>query len=303
MASSPARYERSFTTRSSIPPVPRAPQPGCSVAPSRLGAGVLVLGSVVTAGALAAMAVRGARRWFLLVAASVAGVAIWVSEVRIAAGAVAVGVIANDLIRTTTARRRVSNLVRRCARTSISNRRCGRHSATPPSRSGTGLMARAVSRHGRAVPLLAATTGRSQTELRMGDTLVAEIHHDPACAEVPALAGALDGPARIALENERLAAQLASQGRELQRSRARIVDRGDRERRQLERDVHDSAQQHVLALGFDVRTALAQRPEDNRRGRCSNAASLRQPERSTTSASSHTVCTRHHCKPAALCPH
>ena len=72
-----------------------------------------------------------------------------------------------------------------------------------------------------------------------------------------ALVNALDGPARLALENERLSAQLKARERELERSRARIIERGDSERRDLERDVHDGAQQHVLALGFDLRTAIA----------------------------------------------
>lgn len=65
-------------------------------------------------------------------------------------------------------------------------------------------------------------------------------------------------------EEERLTAMLGAQVAELRGSRARVVRRADDERRKLERDLHDGAQQHVLALGFDLRTALAGHPDPDR---------------------------------------
>ena len=56
--------------------------------------------------------------------------------------------------------------------------------------------------------------------------------------------------ARLALENARLHAELRAQLAELQQSRARLVAAGDSERRRLERDLHDGAQQRLLALGL-----------------------------------------------------
>jgi signal transduction histidine kinase len=56
--------------------------------------------------------------------------------------------------------------------------------------------------------------------------------------------------ARFALENERLHAELRSQLEELRESRARIVRAGDDERRRLERDLHDGAQQRLLGIGM-----------------------------------------------------
>jgi signal transduction histidine kinase len=54
----------------------------------------------------------------------------------------------------------------------------------------------------------------------------------------------------LALENERLQAELRAQLNELRESRARIVRTADEERRRLERDLHDGAQQRLLGLGM-----------------------------------------------------
>jgi len=64
------------------------------------------------------------------------------------------------------------------------------------------------------------------------------------------------GPAiTLGLENERLQAELFAQLEELRASRARIVETADTERRRLERDLHDGAQQRLLALSYDIRLA------------------------------------------------
>ena len=60
---------------------------------------------------------------------------------------------------------------------------------------------------------------------------------------------------QLAIENERLGAVVMAQLREVQRSRAQIVAAGDAERRRLERDLHDGAQQRLLALTYDLRVA------------------------------------------------
>jgi signal transduction histidine kinase len=61
--------------------------------------------------------------------------------------------------------------------------------------------------------------------------------------------------ARLAIENERLQAEALAQLSELQESRARIVAAGDDVRRRLERDLHDGAQQRLVALSFALRIA------------------------------------------------
>jgi signal transduction histidine kinase len=82
-----------------------------------------------------------------------------------------------------------------------------------------------------------------------GEPLAAVIHDEHLLGQRP-LVEAAGSAARLALENARLQAELRAQLAELQRSRARIVEAADSERRRLERDLHDGAQQRLLALGL-----------------------------------------------------
>ncbi len=79
---------------------------------------------------------------------------------------------------------------------------------------------------------------------------VAAMIHDPILLDQPALLEAAGSAARFALENERLQVDLRAQLVELRESRARIVQAGDEERRRLERDLHDGAQQRLLGIGM-----------------------------------------------------
>ena len=72
------------------------------------------------------------------------------------------------------------------------------------------------------------------------------------------LAAEIARAARPALEHERLEAEMRAQLAELQASRARIVEAADAERRRLERDLHDGAQQRIVALALDLRLARRQ---------------------------------------------
>jgi signal transduction histidine kinase len=64
------------------------------------------------------------------------------------------------------------------------------------------------------------------------------------------------GPAaQLALENERLRAQARARALELEASRVRIVEAGDTERRRLERDLHDGAQQRLVSLSMALTLA------------------------------------------------
>ena len=74
--------------------------------------------------------------------------------------------------------------------------------------------------------------------------------------------------ARLALDNERLHAELLAQLADLRASRARIVITGDAERRRLERDLHDGAQQRLVTLMLALRlarTRLENQPQPDRR--------------------------------------
>jgi signal transduction histidine kinase len=106
-----------------------------------------------------------------------------------------------------------------------------------------------------------ATPGRTATIVHGPEEPVAVLVHDAALAEEPELVDAVEATARLALENQRLHAELRVQLDEVRASRARIVATGDAERRRLERDLHDGAQQRLLALGIALQLARAELPE------------------------------------------
>jgi signal transduction histidine kinase len=89
--------------------------------------------------------------------------------------------------------------------------------------------------------------------VRDGRTL-AVIGHDPAIDE--GLIAAAGAATAMALENARLHAEVRARLEEVRASRARIVDAADAERRRIERDLHDGAQQRLLTLSFRLRAAM-----------------------------------------------
>lgn len=90
--------------------------------------------------------------------------------------------------------------------------------------------------------------GPASTTLAHGGAGVALLTHKPGLFDDPGLLDALAGTAGLAFEHERLRAELLAQLADLRGSRARIVAAGDAERRRLERDLHDGAQQRLVAL-------------------------------------------------------
>jgi signal transduction histidine kinase len=75
-----------------------------------------------------------------------------------------------------------------------------------------------------------------------GEERLAVVHR-PGLLDDPALLSELVATASLALEHERLHAALRARLEQLRASRARIVAAADAERRDLERDLHDGAQQ------------------------------------------------------------
>jgi signal transduction histidine kinase len=70
------------------------------------------------------------------------------------------------------------------------------------------------------------------------------------------------GPAfTLALDNERLQAEIRARARDLAESRTRIVESGDARRQSLERDLHDGVQQSLLAMAGDLERARASAEE------------------------------------------
>ena len=73
----------------------------------------------------------------------------------------------------------------------------------------------------------------------------------------PALLQAAGAMARLALENERLQAEVRSQLVQLRSTTARLVEAGQDARQRIERDLHDGAQQRLLALSMTLGQARA----------------------------------------------
>lgn len=91
---------------------------------------------------------------------------------------------------------------------------------------------------------------------------VAMICHDASLDTEPELITAVGAAASLALENERLNAELRARIEELRASRTRIVNAADDERRRLERDLHDGAQQRLVSLALNLRLAGAKLDSD-----------------------------------------
>jgi signal transduction histidine kinase len=112
-----------------------------------------------------------------------------------------------------------------------------------------------VDAEGRPVELPGPDTGRSVTEVERDGRRIAAIVHDPTLLDDPERVREAGAAAALALENERLEAELRAKVEEVRASRSRLVEVGWRQRRRLERDLHDGAQQRLVSLALALRMA------------------------------------------------
>jgi signal transduction histidine kinase len=110
-----------------------------------------------------------------------------------------------------------------------------------------------VDAHGEPVELPTSSETRSLTLVARNGSPSLALTHDPALDDDLELVHGLGATADILLENAALVT-------ELQASRARLVDSAERERRRLERDLHDGAQQRLTAI--QLKLALASEETD-----------------------------------------
>ncbi len=110
---------------------------------------------------------------------------------------------------------------------------------------------------GRPVELPAPGSGRAWTAVDHDGHRVAAIIHEAELDTTPELVNAAAAAAALALDNERLKADLRARVEDLRISRARIVEAADAARRRLERDLHDGAQQQLVSLALDLRLLRA----------------------------------------------
>ena len=121
---------------------------------------------------------------------------------------------------------------------------------------------RYVDRNGGAVELPAPDGGRRSTVVERAGQPVAVLIHDAALEHNAKLVDSVCAAAGLALENERLAAELRARLVELQASRARLVEATDAERRRIERDLHDGTQQRLVSIAMSLGLAEARLPAD-----------------------------------------
>jgi signal transduction histidine kinase len=106
---------------------------------------------------------------------------------------------------------------------------------------------RYVNASGRPIEL-PQRADRAVTAVTAGGEEIAALLHDPVLLDEPALVESVRATAALVLENERLAAEVRSQLAEVRASRGRIVAAADAERRRIERNLHDGAQQRLVTL-------------------------------------------------------
>jgi len=119
-----------------------------------------------------------------------------------------------------------------------------------------------VAEDGAEVTLPEPGAGRSVTPVVRDGECVAAIIHDPSLDEEPEFVRGAAAAAALALESERLAAELRARVEELRASRGRLVRAGLDERRRLERDLHDGAQQRLVSLRLALGMAQDRVDED-----------------------------------------
>ena len=137
---------------------------------------------------------------------------------------------------------------------------------------------RFVDAAGAPIELPELGTGQAVTLLERNGVREAAIIHDAILLEEPGLIASVASAMRLAVENDRLSAEVQAQLQEVRASRARIVEAGDRERRRVERDLHDGAQQRLVSLSLELRVA------QNALGADGNPAVRRSLERAADEA-------------------
>jgi signal transduction histidine kinase len=121
---------------------------------------------------------------------------------------------------------------------------------------------RYVDAAGRPVELPLEDPTRATTLVERGGETIAALVHDPALREERGLVDSVGAAAALALQNERLQAELRARLEELRASRARIVEATDAERRRIERNLHDGTQQRLVSIAMELGLAQSKLPTD-----------------------------------------
>jgi signal transduction histidine kinase len=101
-------------------------------------------------------------------------------------------------------------------------------------------------------PVDLPTDRRRVTPIERNGAHAAVLIHHPALRDEPELLDSVVAAAAMTLETGRLQAELHATVAELRASRERVLDAGQKERQRLERDLHDGAQQRLVALSLSL---------------------------------------------------
>jgi signal transduction histidine kinase len=104
--------------------------------------------------------------------------------------------------------------------------------------------------------------GRERTLIDNAGEPTAALLHDPRLLERPNLLHGIVRAAALSIEIARWRVEVRLQLQEVDASRARIVEAGYEERRRLERDLHDGAQQRLVSLGLQIRRMQRSLPRE-----------------------------------------
>jgi len=117
---------------------------------------------------------------------------------------------------------------------------------------------RLLDEDGRAVTEADLVPDRSLTRIRSGERLIGGLVHAAALRQDAARLTAVVAAIGLALDVNRLNTEVTAQLDEVQASRRRIIEAGDAARQRVERDLHDGAQQRLVAVGMDLQRAKRQ---------------------------------------------
>jgi signal transduction histidine kinase len=115
---------------------------------------------------------------------------------------------------------------------------------------------------GDPVPIPEPSSSRAVSYVLRDGRRIAAVLHDPALREDPHLVESACTAAGLAIDNERLHAELRARLADLRASRARLVDATEVERRRIERDLHDGTQQRLVSIGMTLGLLEARLPDD-----------------------------------------
>ena len=115
---------------------------------------------------------------------------------------------------------------------------------------------------GRRTELPEGRADHAATLIERDGVQIAALVHAPALLDEPELLAAVGAAAGMALENGRLQAEQQAHLEELKGSRARVIEAEHRERQRLERNLHDGAQQRLIALSLELKLLEKQLADD-----------------------------------------